>query len=67
MTATTTTTYQSGGSARTGGGPVRKDQSIAESASAMVSQFSQAKFPDRTSQSWVRTIRPAAAPPPVAG
>lgn len=57
----TTTSYQSGGAARAGGRPANGVQSITESASAMVSQFSQAKLPDRTSQSWVSTIRAAAA------
>lgn len=33
---------------------------MAESARTMVSQFSQAKLPERTSQSWVATIRQAA-------
>lgn len=36
------------------------DQSTAARASTIVSQFSHAKFPDRTSQSWVATISPAA-------
>lgn len=57
----TATSYQRGGAVWAGGGPARGVQSITESASAIVSQFSQAKFPDRTSQSWVRTISPAAA------
>ncbi|WP_442813539.1 hypothetical protein [Streptomyces sp. NBC_01754] len=51
VTATTATSYQRGGAACAGGGPVSGVQSIAESAMTIVSQFSQAKLPDSTSHS----------------
>ena len=55
----TTTSYQRGGVARSGGG-CQGDRSRADAARTMVSQFSQAKLPERTSHSWVTIIRQAA-------
>lgn len=56
----TTISYQRGG-ADCAGGAVNRDQSTADRARVIVSQFSQAKFPEATSHSWVTIISPAAA------
>ncbi len=57
-TARTTTSYQSGAADTDGGSAGNR---TADRASTMVIQFSQEKFPDSTSHSWVKIISAAAA------
>lgn len=56
----TTTSYQSGAAGGSAGAPT-PPKSRTDRATTIVIQFSQLKFPDRTSHSWVAIIRQAAA------
>src|SRR5207244_4457362 len=65
VTASTSPSYQcgaaaSGGGAGSGSTRVASEVSTTDSARTIVTQFSQAKLPERTSQNWVAMMSPAA-------